>query len=449
MQQRRSHSAANGSTKSTMVVEMGGDTDTTTTTTTMSDTNGFAETNGGSSSGPVFGRTVKRIKGNKTIQQKKKKKRIKEEQEQGRLAGLQKLKMKKKKKLVRNTAFSTHYGPELEALAISCGVCLIVFVTILYVFLQLFYASSSSSWLPKGFSSPEPYKLVYRIPYAMRRIGEKSVWYQLLRKEFDELLPEDGDRSVEAVKGLHKRIYNPIPIPDELYDVEDCPYDPPEGYPYQWNILDVLDHWPADEYQNPRDDIHMGLCRFDHSTDRDKILNYRALEVPFVVRGDPEVAWTAERWNAPTYMERLMNDVPHRCEYSINNHFMYWNKPEKDANSLRRQRKVRKFGMGMHITKPDNWTQPTEMMRMRYDDWIQHANVTDDLLGPDQPHWYYRLIGCGDMGYNCDKGSSEFLFDELTFFQPKPGGLYMVEEDKQKGIHCRFGMKGAIAGTCE
>ena len=53
------------------------------------------------------------------------------------------------------------------------------------------------------------------------------------------------------------------------------------------------------------------------------------------------------------------------------------------------------------------------------------------------------------MGYNCDKGSSEFLFDELTFFQPKPGGLYMVEEDKQKGIHCRFGMKGVIAGTFE
>ena len=44
----------------------------------------------------------------------------------------------------------------------------------------------------------------------------------------------------------------------------------------------------------------------------------------------------------------------------------------------------------------------------------------------------------------CDKGSSEFLFDELPFFQPR-ANLYMVEPHKQKGIHCRFGMRGVIA----
>jgi ribosomal protein L16 Arg81 hydroxylase len=32
----------------------------------------------------------------------------------------------------------------------------------------------------------------------------------------------------------------------------------------------------------------------------------------------------------------------------------------------------------------------------------------------------------------------------LTFFQPKES-LYIVEPNAQKGIHCRFGMKGVIA----
>lgn len=59
---------------------------------------------------------------------------------------------------------------------------------------------------------------------------------------------------------------------------------------------------------------------------------------------------------------------------------------------------------------------------------------------------YFRLIGCGETGPEgeCDAGSSEYLFDELPFFQPKPS-LYMVDYAEQKGIHCRFGMKGVIA----
>ena len=50
------------------------------------------------------------------------------------------------------------------------------------------------------------------------------------------------------------------------------------------------------------------------------------------------------------------------------------------------------------------------------------------------------------MGRDCDKDSSEYLFDELPFFQPRDDNpLYMVDPKKQKGIHCRFGMKGVIA----
>ena len=122
----------------------------------------------------------------------------------------------------------------------------------------------------------------------------------------------------------------------------------------------------------------------------------------------------------------------------------------------------------MKGTEEVSWKPPTEMLRMTYLDWLAHANVTDDKLGPDNPHWYFRLIGCGNMGENtadgsCDKGSSEWLFDELPFFQPRLGGankgkgknkdddgtveksFYMIEPEEQMGIHCRFGMRGVIA----
>jgi len=271
----------------------------------------------------------------------------------------------------------------------------------------------------------------------MPNIGDKSLAYARLRKEYDELLPaeddEDVDRMRANVEALRKRTYLNIMEGDEgmTYDVLDCPFDPPLGYPYQWNIQKVLDNWGPDDTE-PRTHIYQGLCQFDFETEADKAMNYREAEVPFVVRNDPAVMRTSERWNQPGYMEKLLGDQPHRTEYSPNNHFMYWQKPKK---------KMRKKGL-----VPEDWTPPTEMMRMPFAEWLEHANAKDEsLLGPDMEHWYYRLIGCGEQG-DCDRGSSEYLFDELSFFQPRnDNDLYMVNPKKQKGIHCRFGMKGVIA----
>ena len=139
---------------------------------------------------------------------------------------------------------------------------------------------------------------------------------------------------------------------------------------------------------------------------------------------------TTERWNQPGYMDDLLGKVKHRTEFSPNNHFMYWNRPDPK-----------------HVAT--NWTAPTKMLRMPYQEWLSHANVTDESqLTSHMDHWYFRLIGCGEMDHGkCDRGSSEYLFDELPFFQPRiDNDLYMTQPQHQKGIHCRFGMKGVIAG---
>ena len=188
--------------------------------------------------------------------------------------------------------------------------------------------------------------------------------------------------------------------------------------------MDILRHWKPNNV-NPPSQIHQGVCVFDYRRDYVKVLNYRNAEVPYIVRGDPEVAQTIERWYTDDYMSKLTKDEMHRCEFSESNQFMYWLSRKKD-------------------NPPPGWKKPTSILRITYDEWLRKANITDESkLAPDQPHYYFRLIGCGEMGPHgdCDDASSEYLFDELTFFQPKPN-LYMVEPEKQRGIHCRFGMTG-------
>eukprot|EP00555_Chaetoceros_dichaeta_P009227 CAMPEP_0198260320 /NCGR_PEP_ID=MMETSP1447-20131203/9326_1 /TAXON_ID=420782 /ORGANISM="Chaetoceros dichaeta, Strain CCMP1751" /LENGTH=334 /DNA_ID=CAMNT_0043947951 /DNA_START=325 /DNA_END=1326 /DNA_ORIENTATION=- len=253
-----------------------------------------------------------------------------------------------------------------------------------------------------------------------------------MRKLYDEKLPmHDTDRIKTFVKSLRKREYFPIMEDQMTYDIHDCPFDPPANYPFAWNIAHVLENWAPDD-TTPRSHIYQGLCVFDFETERGKAMNYRAAEVPFVVRDDPQVLRTTERWNQPEYLDKLLGDTLHRTEYSPNNHFMFWNKPNP-----RSKRKI-----------IEDWKPPTEMLKMPYQEWLSHANITDNSkLGPDMEHWYYRLIGCGTLANGrCERGSSEYLFDELAFFQPRiENDLYMTDHKMQQGIHCRFGMKGVIA----
>lgn len=276
----------------------------------------------------------------------------------------------------------------------------------------------------------------YKHSDYMQNIGDHSLAYSKLRKEYDTLLPFGDEASLERIKrfvqSLRKRKYKNLMQDEMPYDVHNCPFDPPPNYPYAWKVKEVLDNWAPDD-ATPREYIYQGLCVFDYETEKEKAINYREAELPFVMRDDPRVLRTVERWAQDGYIQRMLGErTRYRTEYSPNNHFMYWMKP-------------RKQNIRDHLV-PEDWKPPTEMLRMPYSEWLQHANVTDDMLGPDMEHWYFRLIGCGEMGRDCDKDSSEYLFDELPFFQPKDGNpLYMPEPRKQKGIHCRFGMKGVIA----
>ena len=328
-----------------------------------------------------------------------------------------------------------------------------------------------------GDDSALPFNKLYRIPNSMRNVGDRSDRYVQLRKETDATLPvQQYERSLQFVhqleshdpylnmkpafqedkeedasdskeesdttnQGIHEskvifppqQQHNSDQVTNAAYDIYNCPDAPPEGYPYTWNLLEILKNWKPDNTTRPSSNlIHQSLSVFDYTTDYAKAMAYRTAELPFIVIHDPAVAETVERWNTPGYLRRLMGDALRRTEYSENNHFMHYLPPYKSKR--------------LRTTRMNE--APRTFVRLSYMDWLRHANVTDDtLLGPDHPHWYYRLIGCGMKGNDgsCDAESSEYLFDEMTFFQPRPGQLYLLEPEDQNDIQCRFGMKGVIA----
>lgn len=38
-----------------------------------------------------------------------------------------------------------------------------------------------------------------------------------------------------------------------------------------------------------------------------------------------------------------------------------------------------------------------------------------------------------------------YIFDELPFYQPIKSNIFLKDPKQQRGIHCRFGMRGDIA----
>mmetsp|Transcript_16398 Transcript_16398/g.32984 ORF Transcript_16398/g.32984 Transcript_16398/m.32984 type:complete len:454 (-) Transcript_16398:13-1374(-) len=232
----------------------------------------------------------------------------------------------------------------------------------------------------------------------------------------DKYPPTDTERLLSNAKSLRTHDYQLI---EELpYDVNNCPPTPPENYPISWPALDVLNNWNTDDTtDNHSHRVHQGICRFDAITEHDKALAYRNAEVPFVIRDDPAVLPTVERWNMPDYLPSILGEErTYRTDMASSNQLMF-------------------FRMNEHGHKPKNWEEPTKIVDMTYPEWLEKANDPDPhALDPDRTHWYFRLNAKSTLRDN-------YLYKELPFFDPVES-FYIVDPDGARGINCRFGMRG-------
>lgn len=205
------------------------------------------------------------------------------------------------------------------------------------------------------------------------------------------------------------------------YDVNNCPDHPPTHYPIEWPILDLIDNWnPSNISSSFRPAIYQGICRFDFKTEFHKALNYREAELPFILRDDPQVLEVVKRWNQPGYLSHILgNYVEYRTEYSETNSLMFY-----------REQK--------NIMRPQGWEPPMSNVKMTYNEWMAKASQSEEDMGPDKPHWYFRV--------NAKGGTDHFMFRELPFFLPEKN-FYIVDPSDTRGINCRFGMMGNTAAT--
>jgi len=207
---------------------------------------------------------------------------------------------------------------------------------------------------------------------------------------------------------------------DMEYDIYNCPANPPIGYPRDWPALHVVTNWNPGNTTEP-ERLFQGLCVFDYSDDLDveRATKYRNAEVPFLVSNVPDVMRAAERWHRyPNYLELLIGDEELKTEHSVNQHFMYWKRRS-------------------HL--PPGWLPPTDETKLTYNDWLHKAQtLRNDQVKHER--WYFRL----NAEY---KGSHHYLYEELPLFVPRNNNFFMVNPKEQRGMNCRFGMKGVIAET--
>lgn len=319
-------------------------------------------------------------------------------------------------------------------------VLLIMVGTTGFTFLAITWLNSLLSiWREDTSNKQLPYtKQLHQVgPIASTRwdddIDDNSIImreYAKLRVEHELKYPiSDTQRMKEFAKSIRDDPYQPIYTVDDKeidYDVFNCPDHPSDNYPKEWNVLEVIQNWNPDDPDPPqKPHIYQGLCVFQHSSDYQKALNYRNAEKPFIIRDDPLILETVERWNQEDYLSNLLgSEIKHRTEYSHDNHFMYWkSNPNRET---------------------PNFTPPTENIHMTYAEWLQKAKEMEEKshYEKNKDHWYFRLNSC--RGKTCKQEKTNFLFREVPFLKPHKS-FYIVDEDETRGINCRFGMKGNIA----
>lgn len=265
------------------------------------------------------------------------------------------------------------------------------------------------------------------------------------------------------------------------YDIYNCPPTPPNDYPKHWSVPEVLTNWnPNDVTTLPPNhrEVHHSLCIFDYETQYDIALTYRNAEKPFVIRNDPKVMKVVEKWDDGfgDYLHTVLGDVEeHRVERSPVNNFMWY----------------RLRGHKNKEDQTDGYVQPlNDETSMTYGEWLEHALEKDGVaLGDNtliekakalkdrrlsisnksapeeddhsiangqnekeedkEKKWYYFRLNANLR--QAKEGTPEaFVYNELSIFDPrkrKDSEFYIVDPSEERGINCRFGMRGVIAAN--
>ena len=191
------------------------------------------------------------------------------------------------------------------------------------------------------------------------------------------------------------------------------------GYPRYKSLLSLVRSWNPD-VPDPPSEFHETLQHFNYSdlAERGMAEQYRKAELPFKLYDVPEFARVSLLWT-DAYLETNMgSELPH-VEQSPNNHFMYWNVAGRNH---------------------EGYVPPTQLVDLSFKTWLRLARRADEARIDSDAKHYYFMTGSPAR----DRGSN-FLSRDLTPFSTPSNNFFITDVKANKGIQCRFGMRGIIA----
>lgn len=198
---------------------------------------------------------------------------------------------------------------------------------------------------------------------------------------------------------------------------------PEEGdtrtYPHYKSLLDLVSAWNPDT-PDPPAEFHETLQHFNYSDPAERAMaeQYRNAELPFKLYDVPGFYKVSRKWTDAYLQENMVDQLAH-VEQSESNHFMYWN-----TNGANRE----------------GYIPPTELVDLSFSKWLRLAHRADENKITSDAKHYYFMMGSPPR----DRGSN-FISRDLKLFSTKTNNFFITDTKANKGIQCRFGMRGIVA----
>lgn len=186
-------------------------------------------------------------------------------------------------------------------------------------------------------------------------------------------------------------------------------------------LYNILEHWNPDNPDQP-EDFTETLQHFDYGNPEERAMaeKYRNAELPFKLFNVSDFIHVANLWTDKYLHQQLGSNLRRsHVEKSKDNHFMYWN-----------GRGTNKFGY-----KP-----PTDIIDMSFDTWLEKAKAADlEKMTNSTPHYYFMSSA---PPHDHER---TFISRDLKLFSTEKNNFFVTNVPANKGIQCRFGMRGVIS----
>jgi oxalate decarboxylase/phosphoglucose isomerase-like protein (cupin superfamily) len=195
---------------------------------------------------------------------------------------------------------------------------------------------------------------------------------------------------------------------------------PADEYPVYDALYDLINEWNPDD-PDPPALFRETLQHFNYSDpyEREKAALFRDAEIPFKLYDVPEVEEVVNKWNDDYLLKEMLVGNYH-VEKSKNNHFMYW------TNSGRKNAK---------------FVPPTTFIHnMSFKRWLEIAKQAEvDRMTNASEHYYFMT------NTPAHDHKRSYISRDLPFLSTEEDNFFITNTGANKGIQCRFGMRGVIA----